>query len=183
MVSQSIAVMRHPRVLPAPRRTPIRVGPPLRQQLPPALRRAALAPTLRRPAIPLTLRRPMIALALRRPAIALSAVLAHGVFALKLIAGVLAAGTVALAIMNNRDVKSAAPGYELASLGGFRASAAIETVVFRRPSTRVQDTDVPPPMKTSSRSRIISARSKPSASSIPPRAWPWRRQRRNPRVD
>jgi hypothetical protein len=44
-------------------------------------------------------------------------VLAHGVFALKLIAGVLAAGTVALAIMNNRDVKPAAPGYELASLG------------------------------------------------------------------
>jgi hypothetical protein len=78
----------------------------------------------------------MIALALRRPAIALSAVLTHGVFALKLIAGALAAGTVALAIMNNRDVKPAAPGYELASLGGN------ETIVFRRPSTRVQEPGV-----------------------------------------
>jgi hypothetical protein len=82
----------------------------------------------------------MIAMALRRPAIALSAVLAHGVFALKLIAGVLAAGTVALAIMNNRDVKPAAPGYELASLGGLPSLGGNETVVFRRPSTRVQDT-------------------------------------------
>jgi hypothetical protein len=82
----------------------------------------------------------MIALALRRPAVALSAVLAHGVFALKLIAGVLAAGTVALAIMNNRDVKPAAPGYELASLGGLPSLGGNETVVFRRPSTRVQDT-------------------------------------------
>ena len=118
----------------------MRVGPPLRQQLPPALRRAALGPPPRRSAIPLTLRRPMIVLALRRPAIALSAVLAHGVFALKLIAGVLAAGTVALAIMNNRDVKSAAPGYELASLGGLPSLGGNETVVFRRPSTRVQDT-------------------------------------------
>ena len=77
----------------------------------------------------------MIALALRRPAIALSAVLTHGVFALKLIAGVLAAGTVALAIMNNRDVKPAAPGYELASLGSLPSLGGNETVVFRRPST------------------------------------------------
>jgi hypothetical protein len=114
----------------------MRVGPPLRQ-LPPALRRAAIAPTQRRTTIPLTLRRPMIALAFRRPAIALSAVLTHGVFVLKLIAGVLAAGTVALAIMNNRDAKPAAPSYELASLAGN------ETVIFRRPSapsTQVQDT-------------------------------------------
>src|SRR3982074_3836187 len=118
--------MRHPRVLP----------------LPPALRRAALAPTLRRSAIPLTLRRPMIALALRRPAIALSAVLTHGVFALKLIAGALAAGTVALAIMNNRDVKPAAPGYEIARLGGLPGPGANETIVFRRPSTRVQEPGV-----------------------------------------
>ena len=65
----------------------------------------------------------MIAMALHRPALALDAVLTHGVFALKLVAGVLAAGTVALAIMNNRDVKPAATGYEPAS---------IETVVFRR---------------------------------------------------
>jgi hypothetical protein len=69
--------------------------------LPPALRRAAIAPPLRRPAIPLT------SAALRRPAIVLSAVLNHGVTALKLVAGALAVGTVALAIMNNRDVKPA----------------------------------------------------------------------------
>jgi len=68
----------------------MRVGPPLRQ-LPPALRRAAIAPT-RRPGIPLTLRRPMIAMALQRPALAFNTVLTHGVFALKLVAGVLAAG-------------------------------------------------------------------------------------------
>ena len=51
----------------------------------------------------------MIAMALQRPALALNTVLTHGVFALKLVAGVLAAGTVALAIMNNRDVKPATP--------------------------------------------------------------------------
>ena len=50
----------------------------------------------------------MIAMALHRPALALNTVLTHGVFAIKLVAGVLAAGTVALAIMNNRDVKPAA---------------------------------------------------------------------------
>ena len=138
MVSQSIAVMRHPRVLPAPRRTPQRVGPPPRQ-LPPALRRAAVAPPLRRPAIPLT------AAALRRPAIVLSAVLTHGVTALKLVAGALAVGTVALAIMNNRDVKPAASGYEKPAASGYELASAAgnETVVFRRPwtpSARLPDT-------------------------------------------
>ena len=58
------------------------------------------------------------------------AVVSHGVPALKLVAGALAAGTVALAIMNNLDVKPAATGYELASLAGN------ETVVFRREATR-----------------------------------------------
>jgi hypothetical protein len=110
--------------------------------LPPALRRAAIAPT-RRPAIPLTLRRPMIAMALHRPALALNTVLTHGVFAIKLVAGVLAAGTVALAIMNNRDVKpattGATTGYELASIGGVPGLGGNETVVFRRPSARVQE--------------------------------------------
>ncbi len=76
----------------------------------------------------------MLALALRPPAIALSAalsrgvsaVLSHGVSGLKLAAAALAAATVALAIMNNLDVKPAAPGYQLASLAGN------ETIVFRR---------------------------------------------------
>jgi hypothetical protein len=85
----------------------------------------------------------MIAMALQRPALALSTVLTHGVFALKLVAGVLAAGTVALAIMNNRDVKpattGATTGYELASIGGVPGLGGNETVVFRRPSARVQD--------------------------------------------
>lgn len=170
MVSQSVAVMRHPRALATPRRTSIRVAPPLRQPAP-ALRPAPaplhqspaplgqssppprqpaqpprgpeIVPTIRRPAIALMLRPPAIALALgqsvialllrrprfadtlRRPAIAVSAALPYVVFGLKLGAGALAAGVVALAIINNRDAKPTGAGFELASN---------ETVVFRRPS-------------------------------------------------
>jgi hypothetical protein len=82
----------------------------------------------------LTLPRPVLALAMRPPAIALSAalsrgvsaVLSHGVSGLKLAAAALAAATAGLAIMNNLDVKPAAPGYQVASLAGN------ETIVFRR---------------------------------------------------
>jgi hypothetical protein len=94
----------------------------------PSLRRPPTAPPLPRSALALTLRPPALAAVLRRRAAALSIVLSHAVFALKLAAGALAAATVALAIMNNRDVKPAASGFELASLG------SNETVVFRRVS-------------------------------------------------
>jgi hypothetical protein len=148
--------------------------------LPPALRRAAIAPT-RRPAIPLTQRRAMIAMALHRPTLALNTVLTHGVFAIKLVAGVLAAGTVALAIMNNRDVKpattGATTGYELASIGGVPGLGGNETVVFRRPSSRLQE----PIAAADERSAglVLSARSNHSLPQHAARGWP--RQRQNPR--
>jgi hypothetical protein len=136
--------MRHGRALAPSRRMPVRVPAPVVMPRPPAPapRRLPPAPDLRPPAIILTLRRPAIVLALRdsvialvprwppigaalcRPAKALGAALPYGVFALRLAAGALIAGVAVLAIVNNRAVKPAAPGFELASN---------ETVVYRRP--------------------------------------------------
>ena len=89
------------------------------------LRPPAIALALGQSVVALTLRRPRIADTLRQPAVAVSAALPYVVFGLKLAAGALAAGVVALAIINNRDVKPTGAGFELASN---------ETVVFRRPS-------------------------------------------------
>ena len=65
--------------------------------------------------------------------------------------------------------------------GASRAWAAMRpwSSVVRRRGCRSRS---PPPTRAISRSRIIGARSKPSASSIPRRAWRWPRQRRNPRA-
>jgi hypothetical protein len=114
--------MRHPRAPAAPRRIPPRPVPPPR--------RLAFVPAVYRPASVFEVHRPTIIRALRQPAAALNTalnlVLAHGTLALKIAAGALAVGIVALAIINNLDVKPAATGYQLASL------APNETIVFRR---------------------------------------------------
>src|SRR5215468_6478736 len=107
--------MRHSRAVVTARRTPMRVSPPPR-----------------RPTITLTLRRRVIPGALRQPAIALGAILSHALFGLKLLACALAAGMVALAIMNYQDPETAVPGYE---------AGGNETIVYRRaapPPARVQ---------------------------------------------
>src|SRR5215831_10260613 len=117
LAGQLVTVVRHPRAVVAPRRTPIR--------LPPPPRRPAVAPSTRRPTIVLTLHAPGIARALRGPAIILGAVLSHAVFALKLAAGALVVAVAALAIMNYRDPEPAVTGFEPASN---------ETVVYRRAS-------------------------------------------------
>ena len=116
LAGQLVTVVRHPRAVVAPRRTPIR--------LPPPPRRPAIA-LPRRPTIVLTLRAPWIARALRRAAILLGAVLSRAVFGLKLAAGAVVVAVAALAIMNYRDPEPAVTGFEPASN---------ETVVYRRAS-------------------------------------------------
>jgi hypothetical protein len=103
---------------------------------PPPRRTAAVAPTPRRPTITLTLRRRVIPGALRQPAVALGAILSHALFGLKLLACALAAGMVALAIMNYQDPETAVPGYE---------AGGNETIVYRRaapPPARVPGSEV-----------------------------------------
>src|SRR5262249_15328606 len=116
--------MRHSRAVVTARRTPMRV--------PPSPRRPAVEPTPRRPTITLTLRRRVIPRALRQPAIA---ILSHALFGLKLLACALAAGMVALAIMNYQDPETAVPGYE---------PGGNETIVYRRvapPPARLQGSE------------------------------------------
>lgn len=127
MAEQLVAVMRHSRAVVPARRTAAR--------LPPPPRRSAVAPTLHRPAVTLTLRRRVIARTLRQPATTLSVLVSRGVFALKIAAGALLAGMVALAIMNYQEPEPAVSGL---------ASANNETIVYRRappPSARVQGGD------------------------------------------
>jgi hypothetical protein len=83
LVSQSVAVMRHARMLAPPRRVPVRlpapvvVAPPPRVSAPPP---RPSAPVIRRPAPPPDVRPPALIFTLRRPAIVLA--LRDSVFAL-----------------------------------------------------------------------------------------------------
>jgi hypothetical protein len=73
---------------------------------------------------------------LQQPTIALRAILSHGLFGLKLLACAVAAGMVALAIMNYRDPETAVPGYE---------PDGNETIVYRRAAktpARLQGSEV-----------------------------------------
>ncbi len=153
---------RVPIRLPAPVLMPRPPAPVVRRPAPaPDLRPPAIIVTLRQPAIALALRDSVIALvprwpaisltdavrpakafaevawsagaaALRRPAIVLNAALPHAMLGFKLVAVALTAGVAALAIVNNRDVEPAAPGYEPAARGF--ALASNQTIVVRRPS-------------------------------------------------